>query len=54
MGRVALMVAVLLSTPQLDAVTAGGKAPTSIVKGVKAPAKCRCGPGAIYQSKGKK
>jgi len=62
------LVAVILSTSQLYHVTAGGKpvngngAPyvqtpvkaPNVVTDVKQPAKCQCGPGAIYQSKGKK
>jgi len=44
---------VKLGDGALDLVTAGAKQ-AAVVKGVKAPAKCQCGPGAIYQSKGKK
>lgn len=41
-----------LSTSQLDDVTAGAKA--AVVKGIKSPAVCQCGPGAIYKPKVKK
>lgn len=54
MGRIALMVAVLLSTPQLDAVTAGTKQAAVVKNPAGGAIVCCQKQGAVFKSKGKK